>query len=80
MDYVRSPAQFLHSLQYAAGKENCPFCIVLEENAVIRAGKLLTFEIIVIINKVDLEPCGRYAGHLYDDRAVYVANNDIHSG
>ena len=80
VDDVRSPAGFLYGFQYATGEEDGPFPVVGEELSLLVAVGELPFEIVFVIDEVNLDTGGGDGCHLDDERAVHIAEDDIHPG
>ena len=77
--YIRSPAQFLHSLEHPASIENRSLSVVLEESALIVGIQLLASEIILVVDKVHLKPCRGDGCHFDYKGTVHIIYYEIHS-
>ena len=80
MDDVGGPAQLFHGLQHAAGEEDGPLVVVFEELAVLVEGELAAFEVVFVVDEINLHAGGGYRGDLDDQRPVEVADDDVQAG
>ena len=80
VDYVRGPALFLHSFKYSACKEYSSFSVIAEEFSLLVAIDAFAMEVILVVNEVDLHPCGRDGRNLDDKRSVHIVYHYVHSG
>ncbi len=60
MHNVRSPPEFLYGFNYAPGEEQCALVVVFKFTAGRIADYMLSLEIVVIVNEINLHP-----GRLY---------------
>ena len=79
MNDIRSPAQFLHSLQNATCEEDHTFIIIGKELFVFIMERELPMEIIFIVNKIDLHASLLNGSDLNDQGVVSVIDNQVHS-
>ena len=77
VDDVRLPTQFLHCLNHAFGKEDHTLVIVAEEVSLRIVENLFPFEIVLAVNEIDLHTDNLQRGHLDDEGAVYIINDDV---
>ena len=80
MDDVRCPAEFLDCLKDSPCEENGPFVIVLEELSIGIEKCLFATEIVLVVNEIDLNPCGGNGCDLDDQRSVDVSDDYVHPG
>ena len=76
---VWCPRQFANSLENAAGKEDGPFIVVGHKLVFGVIPSHLLFEVVLVVDEVNLHPCRWDGGHFDDERVVGVVDVEVHS-
>ena len=80
VDYVGTPAKFLHCFQHTACiKDSTTVVVIVFHTIFIRCLQAI-LEIIIIIDEIYLHTCRLDGSDFYNQGMVSIVNNQIHTG
>src|SRR5690606_32160902 len=75
-----NPVKFLDGFDDTSREENGAFIIINKSISFVISIKLLSLEILIIINKINLKSFAWQRSYFYNQRLVKIINNNVHPG
>lgn len=80
VNYIGTPAKFLHGFQYTTRIEDSAAVVVVILYAVFVHSLHPILEIIIIIDEIYLHTCGLDRSYFYNKGVVSIIDNQVHTG